>query len=222
VASFRGCVKPCKRPLRCSLRQPAQYPIWLTAFAPAHAALQLGYRFAHIVRRMLPIAMHLLQKDGQFLNGHDLFLKRVGASYHAFIEDTEKLCRGKCAEDLTSTTRYVTWSLHTKSRHNLKAMLAKVWVGGSVGTVHADSCRGTWVVTCRRLSWHVGCLPPLASQLSTAPVPEEAHAGAVRDVNAQTETTGCDLAWDAQSSEVLRCVAVVATGQRFMEASNAR
>lgn len=42
---------------------------------------------------MLPIAMHLLQKDGQFLNGHDLFLKRVGAAYHAFIDETEKGCR---------------------------------------------------------------------------------------------------------------------------------
>lgn len=89
-------------------------------------AMQLGYRFAHILRRMLPIAMYLLQRDSQFLNGHDLFLKRVGASYHAFIEDAEKLCRGKCQEDLQSTTRYVTWSLHTKSRSSLKAMLSKV------------------------------------------------------------------------------------------------
>jgi hypothetical protein len=54
---------------------------------------QLGYRLAHVQRRMLPIAMHLLQKDGQFLNGHDLFLKRVGAAYHAFIDEFEKCCR---------------------------------------------------------------------------------------------------------------------------------
>lgn len=113
---------------------------------------QLGYRLAHVQRRMLPIAMHLLQvrgraglraggggalaslrwlhgrpeqqlarqellwlypglalpegalllplgtaaspqKDGQFLNGHDLFLKRVGAAYHAFIDEFEKACR---------------------------------------------------------------------------------------------------------------------------------
>lgn len=33
------------------------------------------------------------QKDGQFLNGHDLFLKRVGAAYHAFIDEFEKACR---------------------------------------------------------------------------------------------------------------------------------
>lgn len=87
---------------------------------------QLGYRLAHIQRRMLPIAMHLLQKDGAFLNGHDLFLKRVGAAYHAYIEEIERGTRGKCLEDLQSTTRYVTWSLHTKSRSSLKAMLSKV------------------------------------------------------------------------------------------------
>ncbi|KAL4448820.1 hypothetical protein ABPG77_007537 [Micractinium sp. CCAP 211/92] len=99
---------------------------------------QLGYRLAHVQRRMLPIAMHLLQKDGQFLNGHDLFLKRVGAAYHAFIDEFEKCCRTKCMEDLQSTTRYVTWSLHTKSRSSLKAMLSKVTApssgaGGSGG-----------------------------------------------------------------------------------------
>jgi len=87
---------------------------------------QLGYRLAHVLRRMLPIAMHLLQKDGSFLNGHDLFLKRVGAAYHAYIEDIERGTRSKCLEDLQSTTRYVTWSLHTKSRSSLKAMLSKV------------------------------------------------------------------------------------------------
>ena len=87
---------------------------------------QLGYRLAHVQRRMLPIAMHLLQKDNAFLNGHDLFLKRVGAAYHAYIEDIERGTRSKCLEDLQSTTRYVTWSLHTKSRSSLKAMLSKV------------------------------------------------------------------------------------------------
>jgi len=88
--------------------------------------MQLGYRFAHVLRRMLPIAMFLLQRDGQFLNGHDLFLKRVGSTYHAFLESAEKECRKKCMEDLQSTTRYVTWSLHTKSRASLKSMLNRV------------------------------------------------------------------------------------------------
>lgn len=48
----------------------------------------------------LRLCQPLLQKDGQFLNGHDLFLKRVGAAYHAFIEDSEKNSRGKSMEDL--------------------------------------------------------------------------------------------------------------------------
>lgn len=75
---------------------------------------------------MLPIAMHLLQRDGQSLTGHDLFLKKVGSSFQNFIEFVEKTCRAKCLEDLHSTTRYVTWSLHTKSKTSLKAMLGKV------------------------------------------------------------------------------------------------
>ena len=50
---------------------------------------------------MLPIAMHLLQKDGAFLNGHDLFLKRIGAAFHAYIEEIERGTRSKCMEDLT-------------------------------------------------------------------------------------------------------------------------
>ena len=109
--------------------------------------LQLGYRFAHILRRMLPIAMHLLQKEGQFLTGHELFLKRVGASFQAFIEFVEKTCRAKCLEDLQSTTRYVTWSLHTKSRASLKAMLSKV-------QVFASSCmwRDMAALTLRQMS----------------------------------------------------------------------
>lgn len=36
-------------------------------------------------------------------------------------------------EDLQSTTRYVTWSLHTKSRSSLKAMLSKVTAPNGVG-----------------------------------------------------------------------------------------
>jgi len=76
---------------------------------------QLGFRFAHVLRRMLPIAMHLLAREdgGASPAGHDLFLQRVGSTYHAFIEGAEKGCRARCLEDLLSTTRYVTWSLHT-------------------------------------------------------------------------------------------------------------
>lgn len=87
---------------------------------------QLGYRLAHVLRRLLPIAMNLLQREGQFLNGHDLFLKRVSGSYHGFLDAVEKSCKAKCLEDLHSTTRYVTWSLHTRSATGLQTMLSKV------------------------------------------------------------------------------------------------
>ena len=42
------------------------------------------------------------------------------------LQGAEKACRARCQEDLLSTTRYVTWSLHTRSRTSLKSMLAKV------------------------------------------------------------------------------------------------
>lgn len=57
--------------------------------------LQLGYRFAHVLRRMLPIALHLLAKEGAGLTGHDLFLKRVGACFHAFVEEVESATRAR-------------------------------------------------------------------------------------------------------------------------------
>jgi hypothetical protein len=63
---------------------------------------------------------------GQYLHGHDLFLKRVGGAYNAFIESTERDVRNKCKEDLLSTTRYITWSLHTRNGCGLKGMLGDV------------------------------------------------------------------------------------------------
>ena len=36
--------------------------------------------------------MFLMRKDGQFLNGHELFLKRVGSCYYAFVEETMRSC----------------------------------------------------------------------------------------------------------------------------------
>jgi hypothetical protein len=77
--------------------------------------------------------MHLLAKDGAYPDGHDLFLQRVGSAYHAFIEAAEKATRHRCLEDLASATRYVTWSLHTKSRDGLKAVLSRPVDGGRAG-----------------------------------------------------------------------------------------
>jgi len=103
---------------------------------------QLGFRMAHIARRMLPIGMHLLQRDGEFLNGHDLFLKKVGSIYYSFIEECEKDCIQKCLDDLKSTTRYVTWSLHNKNRAGLRSVFREQVVGGSgpaVGVASEES-----------------------------------------------------------------------------------
>jgi hypothetical protein len=49
--------------------------------------LQLGCRLAHILRRIMPISMYLLQKDGQCLSGHDLLLRRISSSFQDFIEE---------------------------------------------------------------------------------------------------------------------------------------
>ncbi|XP_058214266.1 dynamin-like protein ARC5 isoform X3 [Rhododendron vialii] len=75
---------------------------------------QLGVRLLHILKRLLPISVHLLQKEGEFLSGHEVFLRRVASAFNRFAESTERACRDKCMEDLVSTTRYVSWSLHNK------------------------------------------------------------------------------------------------------------
>lgn len=38
----------------------------------------------------------------------------------------EASCKHRCLEDLTSTTRFVTWSLHTKSHKALKDVMSKL------------------------------------------------------------------------------------------------
>ncbi|XWS39689.1 hypothetical protein CRYUN_Cryun18bG0076500 [Craigia yunnanensis] len=80
---------------------------------------QLGCRLLHILKRLLPISIYLLQKDGEYLSGHEVFLRRVASAFNNFAESTERACREKCMEDLVSTTRYVSWSLHNKNRAGL-------------------------------------------------------------------------------------------------------
>ncbi|XP_078157052.1 P-loop containing nucleoside triphosphate hydrolases superfamily protein [Carex rostrata] len=84
---------------------------------------QLGFRLLYILKRLLPISVYLLQKDGEHLSGHDVFLKRMEVAFTNFAESTEHACRAKCMEDLESTTRYVTWSLHNKNRAGLRHFL---------------------------------------------------------------------------------------------------
>ncbi|KAK9989160.1 hypothetical protein SO802_029399 [Lithocarpus litseifolius] len=84
---------------------------------------QLGGRLLHILKRLLPISVYLLQKDGEYLSGHEVFLRRVANAFNNFAESTERACHEKCMEDLISTTRYVTWSLHNKNRAGLRQFL---------------------------------------------------------------------------------------------------
>lgn len=84
---------------------------------------QLGGRLLHILKRLLQISVYLLQKDGEYLSGHEVFLRRVASAFNNFAESTERACREKCMEDLVSTTRYVTWSLHNKNRAGLRQFL---------------------------------------------------------------------------------------------------
>ncbi|XP_038708035.1 dynamin-like protein ARC5 isoform X2 [Tripterygium wilfordii] len=91
---------------------------------------QLGCRLLHILKRLLPIAVYLLQKDGEYLSSHEVFLRRVASAFNNFAESTERACREKCMEDLVScvvltvsTTRYVSWSLHNKNRAGLRQFL---------------------------------------------------------------------------------------------------
>jgi len=84
---------------------------------------QLGFRLAHIARRMLPVAMYLLQKEGRILSGHEVFLKKIGASFAKFVDQRVKECQEKCREDLLSTTNFVTWSLHSGNKSGLRSVL---------------------------------------------------------------------------------------------------
>ena len=84
---------------------------------------QLGFRLAHVARRLLPVAMYLLQKEGRILTGHEAFLKRIGACFAAFVDQKVKACQEKCREDLQSTTSFVTWSLHSGNRAGVESVL---------------------------------------------------------------------------------------------------
>ena len=85
------------------------------------------------MRRMLPIALHLQQKATATTPGsspqHDLFFKRIGAAYCAFVEEQERVCRSKCLEDLEAVTRFVTWSMHDKKPQELARALHRVRSG---------------------------------------------------------------------------------------------
>jgi len=55
-----------------------------------------------------------LQKEKEPMLQHDLFLDHVASSFAGFVDTTEGSCIERCIEDLTSTTRFVSWTLHQK------------------------------------------------------------------------------------------------------------
>ncbi|KAM3255541.1 hypothetical protein ACQJBY_048651 [Aegilops geniculata] len=84
---------------------------------------QLSFRLLYILKRLSPISVFLLEKDGEHFSSHDVLVKRAQAAFNRFAESTEQSCRERCMEDLESTTRYVTWSLHNKNRAGLRHFL---------------------------------------------------------------------------------------------------
>ncbi|KMT03685.1 hypothetical protein BVRB_8g190220 [Beta vulgaris subsp. vulgaris] len=100
---------------------------------------QLGHRLLHILKRLLPICIYLLQKDGEYLSRNEGFLGRVTSAFNNFAESTEKSCREKCMEDLVSTTRYVSWSLHNKNRAGLRHFLDSFGASATDPSVLGDS-----------------------------------------------------------------------------------
>ncbi|XP_047047411.1 dynamin-like protein ARC5 [Lolium rigidum] len=84
---------------------------------------QLSFRLLYILKRLSPISVFLLEKDAEHFSSHDVLVKRVQAAFDKFAESTEQSCRERCMEDLESTTRYVTWSLHNKNRAGLRHFL---------------------------------------------------------------------------------------------------
>ncbi|XP_021751336.1 dynamin-like protein ARC5 [Chenopodium quinoa] len=100
---------------------------------------QLGHRLLHILKRLLPICIYLLQKDGEYLSRNDVFLGRVDSAFNNFAESTERSCREKCMEDLVSTTRYVSWSLHNKNRAGLRHFLDSFGASATDASVLGDS-----------------------------------------------------------------------------------
>ncbi|XP_052194148.1 dynamin-like protein ARC5 [Diospyros lotus] len=147
---------------------------------------QLGFRLLHVLKRLLPISVYLLQKEGEFLSRHEVFLRRVESAFNNFAESTEKSCREKCMEDLVSTTRYVTWSLHNKNRAGLRHFL--------------DSFGGTEQNTTGGNSVSAGL--PLESSSFGSMVNEKHDAKPRVDVKINNLSLGMDSSAAMQTSEM--------------------
>ncbi|PQM38999.1 dynamin-like protein ARC5 [Prunus yedoensis var. nudiflora] len=154
-----------------------------TNYSRTACVIALGCRLLHILKRLLPISVYLLQKDGEYLSGHEVFLRRVASAFNDFAESTERACREKCMEDLVSTTRYVTWSLHNKNRAGLRQFL--------------DSFAGT-----EHNTMGSNCVPAGISQDSSfGSVANEKDTKSRADVKLSHVASGIDVASSIQTTE---------------------
>lgn len=144
---------------------------------------QLGSRLLYILKRLLPISVYLLQKDSEYLSGHEVFLRRVASAFNNFAESTEKSCRDKCMEDLVSTTRYVSWSLHNKSRAGLRQFLDSFG-----GTEHPNVCNNPTATALSQTSAHE------KEDTKSQPDVKLSHVASGTDSSSSTQTTETKLA----------------------------
>ncbi|KAL3002777.1 hypothetical protein AAZX31_08G072800 [Glycine max] len=144
---------------------------------------QLGSRLLYILKRLLPISVFLLQKDSEYLSGHEVFLRRVASAFNNFAESTEKSCREKCMEDLVSTTRYVSWSLHNKSRAGLRQFLDSFG-----GTEHSNACNNPTATVLSQTSAHE------KEDTKSQPDVKLSHVASGTDSSSSIQTTETKLA----------------------------
>ncbi|KAL5174963.1 Dynamin-like protein ARC5 [Glycine soja] len=148
-----------------------------------YSSNQLGSRLLYILKRLLPISVFLLQKDSEYLSGHEVFLRRVASAFNNFAESTEKSCREKCMEDLVSTTRYVSWSLHNKSRAGLRQFLDSFG-----GTEHSNACNNPTATVLSQTSAHE------KEDTKSQPDVKLSHVASGTDSSSSIQTTETKLA----------------------------
>lgn len=94
---LRYCIRLLCHCLKASLYCVTVLACCLTA-SPCHCAVSLRHG----------------QREKEVMLQHDMFLDQVASSFHNFVDSTEASCIDRCIEDLTSTTRFVSWTLHHK------------------------------------------------------------------------------------------------------------
>lgn len=92
------------------------------SFEPLLQALRL--RTMHIMKRLFPIALYMLESRGVSHTGahHQAFTEAVRRIYDEFVDHTMKTCMDRCQDDLHGMTRFVTWDL--KERGSLAVQSA--------------------------------------------------------------------------------------------------